>query len=211
MERVPALLVCCALALAACTSEPTDDASGSAVDGAETTLDDTNPSSLPSRSDDEPESIENDGDGDGEGDAADAPDDGSNDPGPTTPQTIVPPGETAPPSTADTVDNGDGGESTTTSVGEGVETTDRSEQPIQEQDTALVCAIVEQGYISVLSGSDDVSDLESGAARSVASGVTDYVDLGEALADALESGDGVQEAADALLTRCEADGFERLA
>lgn len=209
MENLPAMLLGCVLALSACTSDPSADDPGSSLASSDTTAEDGQ----------EPTTTAEDGtDGDGadadtDPDGPDADDgDGNVDPGPTTPQTIVPPGETAPAPTDDSGnDGGQGGEPTTSTTVDGVETTDPSQQPIQEQDTALVCATVEQGYIAVLSGEDDLSSLESGAQLAVDSGAADYVTLGEELQTALSNDADVRSAADALLTRCEADGFERLA
>ncbi len=215
--RIASTLACAAalsLAAAACTGG-SDEAATDEVDG-------TNPPALASGDDDtvdaaDPDGDEadtaNDGDGDTDGvdDAFDNEPDANDDAvvGPTTPQTIVPPGETAPANGGENGDDeGQGGQSTTTTASP---TTDRSEQPIQEQDTALVCATVEQGFIAILSGSDDVTGLGDGADMALNSGVEDYEVLGEALRDAVDEGEGLQDAADALLSRCEEDGFERLA
>lgn len=202
----------CAVALsltaAACTGG-SDEVGSDDVDG-------TNPPAL--ASDDGGEQAEGiDSDVPDAGDEDQTPDaagDGESDEpevGPTTPQTIVPPGETAPANDGGNGDDGGQADQPTTTTASNVDTTDRAEQPIQEQDTALVCATVEQGFIAILSGSDDLTGLGDGADLAVNSGVDDYVVLGEALREAVDADDGLRDAADALLSRCEEDGFERLA
>lgn len=209
LTPVFACAVALSLTAAACTGGSDEAASGG--------VDETNPPALASEDGDEPSDAEN---ADGEDVSDDAPDEADNGDetgddespvGPTTPLTIVPPGETAPANGDGNGDDGGQGDQPTTTTASNVDTTDRSEQPIQEQDTALVCATVEQGFIAILSGSDDLTGLSDGADLAVNSGVDDYVVLGGALRDAVDADDGLQDAADALLSRCEEDGFERLA
>lgn len=107
-------------------------------------------------------------------------------------------------------------DTTTTSTTTGSNTTNPplnsdEEQPLQEETTALVCATVELGYLQQLGGNDGSERLREGAAMAIASEVSEYVETGQGLVDALDASSGIDSAADALLSQCETDGFERLA
>lgn len=122
------------------------------------------------------------------------------DDGGTTLGSIVPPEDddvttTAPPTTVspDAPVNGD------------------VEQPLQAESAALACATVELGYLQQLGGKNGTDRLDEGAAMAIATGVGNYVTAGQDLADAIDADAGIDSAADALLTQCENDGFERLA
>ncbi len=121
---------------------------------------------------------------------------------------IVPPGE-------DSEDNGEQPESTTTAppttVSPDAPVNGDVEQPLQAESAALACATVELGYLQQLSGKNGSERLSQGAAMAIATGVGKYVTAGQNLADAVDAGSGIDGAADALLSQCETDGFERLA
>lgn len=86
-----------------------------------------------------------------------------------------------------------------------------AEQPLQEESSALACATVELGYLQELGGNDGSERLRDGAGMAISTGVGEYVEAGQGLVDALDADSGLDSAADALLSQCETDGFERLA
>ncbi len=152
----------------------------------------------------------------------DADDDGDPDGFPDEPDDDAPTTTVAPGTTLATiVPPGEDGETTTTAAGAtttaaATETTETpvngdTEQPLQEQDSALACATVELGYLALLGGNDGSERLRDGATMAISTGLNDYVSAGQGLVDALDAGSDVDGAADALLAQCEDDGFERLA
>ncbi len=90
-------------------------------------------------------------------------------------------------------------------------TLDRNERAVE---ASLACAAVETGYLGLLGGEVDSaqSQLEEGAALASQVSSDIYGRLAADLLAVIPTGDAVQlqAAADALLTQCDADGFERI-
>ncbi len=107
-------------------------------------------------------------------------------------------------------DEPDGDEPMATTTTEPEATTTTPKPTVQPQDSALACAQVEIGYLRLLNDGTGDDELRTGAQLAQATGKATYEDLGDALAAAIGSDDAA-DAADALLTQCEADGYERLA
>lgn len=113
----------------------------------------------------------------------------------------------------------DGGSTPTTqppSTTSGPNTTASSAtEPVsQAPDTALACASVEIGLLRYLTNGSGLDEMRSGAQQATDTDVADYETLGRELITWLDD-DGagpasIADAADALLARCEVDGFERL-
>lgn len=85
------------------------------------------------------------------------------------------------------------------------------ERPSDSEAIELACANIEFGLLDELVGSDGSGYLSAGGELALASGASDYIELGQLVLDSVASDKGQQAAADSFLTRCEVDGFERLA